>query len=256
MNLGPFQLYRDDIPGYMCRWVFETPVGMVRVHKLLRADNDPELHTHPFSFLSFILRGGYEEEIPAKGAAPNQDEPRTYRKRYAPAINFCRRGTAHRLEKVLPNTWTLVFTTSRSSSWGFWAKEGFIDYRDFFSAKEWSHRSHIERARSKLVALIEESVTGPHPCAKYALDSLDLLIAEMGIENVPRLVLFIDSEESLTLECKNDRYYFLMPFTVDEGKLSGSWHVVPIQASKPDAYGSIDTAGKWAHLCSRSLEER
>lgn len=47
---------------YMRRWRFiSTPWFGVRLHHIVRSDNDRELHDHPFTFLSFILAGGYFE---------------------------------------------------------------------------------------------------------------------------------------------------------------------------------------------------
>lgn len=62
---------RSDIIGsdgstYMRRWkLLRTPWFQIRVHHILRSDRDDALHDHPAAFVSLVLRGGYEEVVPA-----------------------------------------------------------------------------------------------------------------------------------------------------------------------------------------------
>ena len=57
---------RSDLIGgdYMRRWTLRTPIGMLRLHHILRGDDDREFHDHPFDFTSIILAGGYVEHRP------------------------------------------------------------------------------------------------------------------------------------------------------------------------------------------------
>ena len=63
--LGPFE-YRSDLIShdYMRRWALITPWGALRLHHILRGDNDRHFHDHPMDFISLILRGGYIEHRP------------------------------------------------------------------------------------------------------------------------------------------------------------------------------------------------
>src|SRR6266853_6456811 len=58
--------YRSDVidTNYMRRWTIETPLGQIRLHHILRSDNDRHYHDHPFDFVSLILSGGYIEHRP------------------------------------------------------------------------------------------------------------------------------------------------------------------------------------------------
>lgn len=49
---------------YMKRWkIGPASWPGLRVHKICRSDSDRELHDHPFTFLTIILRGGYYEHL-------------------------------------------------------------------------------------------------------------------------------------------------------------------------------------------------
>ncbi|MCW8128937.1 MAG: hypothetical protein KIS92_01005 [Planctomycetota bacterium] len=103
------------------RWF---PVG-VYLHEIMRSDEDRDLHDHPWSFLSVILRGGYVEHFPDK----------SIRFRRPGAVVFHRAEDAHMVE--LPadyaermggvpgprgSTWTLVFVGRKRRDWGFHCK--------------------------------------------------------------------------------------------------------------------------------------
>lgn len=115
----------DAANPYMHRWVLTTPWGTVRLHHIVRSDDDRCLHDHPWSFVSLILRGGYFDIT-------------------ADAERWCRAGTivrhraedAHRLV-VLPRsvgtTWTLVFTGPRRRKWGFHTPDGWVYWREFLA---------------------------------------------------------------------------------------------------------------------------
>ena len=47
---------------YLVRWSLDAGrFGSVKLHHILRSDDDRDLHDHPWSFVSVILRGGYWE---------------------------------------------------------------------------------------------------------------------------------------------------------------------------------------------------
>jgi hypothetical protein len=49
------------INDYMHRWLVRTPWFTLRIHHILRSDNERDLHDHPFDFTSFIFKGSYTE---------------------------------------------------------------------------------------------------------------------------------------------------------------------------------------------------
>lgn len=51
---------------YLIRWtLISTPWFRIFLHKILRSDDDRDLHDHPWPFWTFILWGRYTEHVPA-----------------------------------------------------------------------------------------------------------------------------------------------------------------------------------------------
>lgn len=80
----------------------------IRLQRIKRGDITPYLHTHPYSYISVVLWGGYF------------DRAHKVRKRTIGSILFRSHKVAHRIEDVLPSTLTLFFTwRSRDNLWTF-----------------------------------------------------------------------------------------------------------------------------------------
>jgi hypothetical protein len=89
----------------------------------LRSDEDPELHCHPWNFVSIILWKGYLE-ITSTG-----------RRRFRPGSVIRHQAEdAHRLILKEP-AWTLVFVTGKKRLWGFHTDQGWMSYIDFLDRK-------------------------------------------------------------------------------------------------------------------------
>jgi len=107
---------------------------MIRLHKILRSDDDRHFHDHPFDFVSFILHGHYVEVTP--------DGKRSF---FDFDINRKRAEELHRL--VLPEggpVWTLVFTGPKRRSWGFQTEAGWVHWREYVADRDYSR--HGERS--------------------------------------------------------------------------------------------------------------
>lgn len=93
------------------------------LHHILRSDADREMHDHPWGFLSIILWRGYVEET-VRGLA-----------RKWPGM-VLRRSPLHRHRLHLDRpAWSLVFTTGKQRTWGFWRDGAFIPWRSFIARK-------------------------------------------------------------------------------------------------------------------------
>jgi hypothetical protein len=128
---------RFDIPDmdrpdrtYLRRWrIVETPWFGVKVHHILMTDSDRAHHDHPWSFVSLILRGGYEESI--RGVAE------TVRRRRRPGR--WHRMPAEGLHRITTlygrSCWTLVVNGPRRREWGF-VEPGseWVDWRTYTGA--------------------------------------------------------------------------------------------------------------------------
>lgn len=106
-------LKREGKP-YLIRWtLLTTPWFTIKLHKLLMSD-PVDLHDHPWSYMSVILWGGYNEVRVGAG---------TYScKWFRPGSILLRKASSpHRLE-LLPKTkfsLSLIITTGKYRDWGF-----------------------------------------------------------------------------------------------------------------------------------------
>jgi hypothetical protein len=106
----------------MRRWEFGTPWFLIRLHHIMRSDSDRHFHDHPFSFISFILAGGYMEYTPA---CPN-GQP------FLPGNVVKKKSTdLHYLKLLNGPTWTLVFTSTYHRTWGFQTEEGWVPAAEY-----------------------------------------------------------------------------------------------------------------------------
>lgn len=104
---------RDGSP-YITRTLLPR-IGAERVllHQIHRPDADPYLHNHPWATARFlVLTGGYVEHRLVG------DEVIT-RTLVSGDINSLDADTFHRVDSVLPNTWTLGLVGPRVQAWGF-----------------------------------------------------------------------------------------------------------------------------------------
>ncbi len=106
---------------YMRRWrLIHNRFFGVRVHCIHRSDIDRDLHDHPFSFMSILLRGSYVEETV-------DGNKRQYG---AGSILFRSAEALHRLE-VRDPVWTLVIRGPSRRDWGFLTSRGWVTADDY-----------------------------------------------------------------------------------------------------------------------------
>jgi hypothetical protein len=154
---GPFKkmVIKDEcnVP-YLIRYAINTPIGGIKLHHILRSDNDRALHDHPWNFTSIILWGGYWEHVAfdlTKGAsgmriprhaqfcAPTKaNGTLTLRCWFRVGSILHRKAEcAHRVELPKGKTaWTLVFTSNKIRDWGFHTVKGWIPWRTYNDGKE------------------------------------------------------------------------------------------------------------------------
>lgn len=132
MRFVPFIVIDSEENGpYMVRYkLFRCPWFKIFLHHILRSDEDPELHDHPWNFVSLILWSGYDEVVPVGGSTIIH---RIRKVRGGDMIRH-RAADAHRLILDRP-AWTLVAVTGKKRHWGFWTDEGWMPYEKFFDRK-------------------------------------------------------------------------------------------------------------------------
>lgn len=120
--------------------VLMTPWFAVFVHRLGTPDPGEDLHDHPFSFLGFILWGGYDEYVElvrdalspgGQTAVARASHPvRTWR---TGSVHTIRMDQCHRIFNLRRTpTWTMIITGPRAGrTWGFYTPDGFIDEGEY-----------------------------------------------------------------------------------------------------------------------------
>lgn len=114
----------DGLETYMGRWWLFNPypaqsdgrkrkwgdwVPSVRIHHIMRADDDRHHHDHPWNARTIILRGGYVEHRGGENIYRMPGDTAT--------LMF---GEYHRIDHVLPmGAWTLFITWRYQGTWGF-----------------------------------------------------------------------------------------------------------------------------------------
>ncbi len=110
--------------------VFQCPWFSILVHWFYQPDPQPDLHDHPISFLSVVLRGGYVELRGVNGEI---------RERHVKYANWIRSCDKHRIISVEPYTMTLCFCGPREREWGFWTDQGFVPWTRYDLGKNPFH---------------------------------------------------------------------------------------------------------------------
>lgn len=97
--------------------ILVTPWFSIFLHRIYRPDNQRELHDHPWTFLSIILRGWYIENVPN----PNWSPRIPYVGRDVKVFNWKLAEGRHSIRWLSRSpVWMLVFTGRRRRKWGFW----------------------------------------------------------------------------------------------------------------------------------------
>jgi hypothetical protein len=120
-----------------------TGYSSARLHLIMRADHDRELHNHPFDYRTFIVRGWYSESY----------QSGLYGKTFQHAVHAGGTGTGsankfHRISAVSPGgVLTLFFMTPNRGQWGFNVAGEFKDSVRYLLRKGY-RREHVEEAHT------------------------------------------------------------------------------------------------------------
>ena len=98
------------------------------IHKFLKSDPD-DLHDHPWSYFTLILKGGYYEWIPGVNC-----EVRKWR---GPGhFRVCNAESLHRIElKPGVTCWTLFMPFSKVREWGFISKGQWVQWEEYLARR-------------------------------------------------------------------------------------------------------------------------
>lgn len=148
---------REDSPNvYLRRWFIwprnpkdDERCRRLYLHKFHRGDEDEWLHSHPWSYVTFILFGGYWErsfspawlrERARTGVWDNGLDP--YIDKWYNPGTLMRRGSNWAHQVRLPAgkiAWTIVLTGIKERSWGFITRDGLCNHKNYRGGVCWCH---------------------------------------------------------------------------------------------------------------------
>lgn len=132
---------------YMRRWWLFNPypghggeplrsyrwLPSIRVHHILRPDEDRHLHNHPWAWRTIILSGRYVEE----------DDRGVFRMRREGGTASLTPDRYHRIAEVdhVEGALTLFITFRKVGSWGFRVNRTHVPWQDYLWAKELNRKA-------------------------------------------------------------------------------------------------------------------
>jgi hypothetical protein len=105
--------------------IVQTPLFSIMLHWIHRPDPQPDMHDHPVSFLSIVLRGWYREQVPF-GRIIDVRRIKTVK-----WFNFKRATDAHCIIDVKSPLITLVITGPVRREWGFYTSNEWVPWREY-----------------------------------------------------------------------------------------------------------------------------
>ncbi len=123
-----------DLEGkkdYLHRWSFGLPFGLsLKIHKIVRADNDRCEHDHPWWFVRLIMYGGYSEVIKGVEHKRLPWRPWAFWRIYPCVSSF-----QHRITQLYKKeNWSLVLCGPHRGTWGFITKKGWVEWTKFLGS--------------------------------------------------------------------------------------------------------------------------
>ena len=110
------------------RWrIVYTPWFTINVHGIYKADEDKHLHSHPWNFISIVLKGSYTEEL----------EDDRYNLRYPGKIEKRTKDVFHKiLELHSKSIYTLnIMWGTEEDKWGYQVDGKYVDHETYRKLK-------------------------------------------------------------------------------------------------------------------------
>lgn len=108
--------------------IIQTPWFGIYLHDIFEPDDDRGPHNHPWSFLSFVLKGWYREYYIENPESKTGVEVNTW-DRFS--IHRMDKNSAHRITECSEGLKTLIFTGPRTKGWGFYIDGKFIPWQEY-----------------------------------------------------------------------------------------------------------------------------
>lgn len=179
--------------------IVQTPWFGVYLHHIHRPDNDRYPHDHPWTFWSFVLAGGYTEQLWPDKANPVRHSTRERRRWSFAQMN---RKAAHMITGLDGPLWTLVFTGPRRAEWGFWEDGTFVSWRNYAQSPATYTKSSYgtgNQAHRLLRQVLSDAL--PESCTLQMLwQNMTMQIDEMPERETISRWLHQDAEDGLVTQ--------------------------------------------------------
>lgn len=119
---NPYDRDTNKARKWWCPW-------SIRIHHIMRADEDRDLHDHPWNARTIILRGWYVEDRLVQGEVSVFQRPFVRRPGDTAALRF---GEYHRIDQVSAGgVFTLFISGPYQGTWGFLVNGRKIPWRKY-----------------------------------------------------------------------------------------------------------------------------
>lgn len=107
------------------RWVIPIPLigWSIRVHKFTPNHRDADPHSHPWWFLTIVLKGSYIDEHSTSFLGEVLEVNDVLRRG---SIRFRRANHVHRVNIGASGCTTVIITGKHRGNWGFYTPEGYM----------------------------------------------------------------------------------------------------------------------------------
>lgn len=119
INIGE-ALGREECP-YCYRWVLNLGLFAIRLHHWVGSDDERALHNHPYWFITFVIKGAYED-VTESGSELLK----------AFTIRFRKASHTHTVRLKTKDCWTLLISGPPIHQWGFFTKNRFWKSASYF----------------------------------------------------------------------------------------------------------------------------
>ena len=139
-----------NLEGYMNRdWLvpYNGNFG-IRIHQILKDDDDRALHDHPWPNTSIVLKGGYWEIMPENESQDPSLDHVLYSKAWREAGDIIERqaNTRHRIVIPKGQTATSMFIMGKlEQDWGFYTPTGKVYWREYLD--DWTTETTTDKPK-------------------------------------------------------------------------------------------------------------
>lgn len=125
--MSRIEIYGTGISTHLLtRWrIIRTPWFGIFLHKHHNSDQSRHLHDHPWNFTTIVLRGGYDELVPARHGVGMRHWP-------AGSWHRLHAEDAHTIDHLERTpTWTLMLVGRHRRVWQFHTPDGLVPFHSY-----------------------------------------------------------------------------------------------------------------------------